>query len=110
LGAATFGECWRDFCSVFDVELGKNAREMALDGAIGKEESCRDLPIRLALGDQSSDALLCGCQCPRFAARPLIRLSSERARSAQRAAPMRSKIANASSSVSRASRRRFFRR
>ena len=51
-----------------------------------------------------------GVSAPGVAARPLMRLSSERARSAQSAAPIPSKIASASWSVSRASRRRFTRR
>ena len=31
--------------------------------AIGKEQSCRDLPVRLALGDQCRDALLGRREC-----------------------------------------------
>ena len=51
-----------------------------------------------------------GVSAPGVAARPLIRFSSARVRSAQSAAPIRSKTASASSSVARASRRRFSRR
>ena len=51
-----------------------------------------------------------GVSAPGVAARPLMRASSARARSAQSAAPIRSKVASASSSVARASRRRLMRR
>ncbi len=51
-----------------------------------------------------------GVSAPGAAARPLMRFSSARARSAQSAAPIPSKTASASSSVARASRRRFSRR
>ena len=51
-----------------------------------------------------------GVSAPGDAARPLMRFSSARARSAQSAAPIPSKTASASSSVTRASRRRFSRR
>ena len=51
-----------------------------------------------------------GVRAPGAAARPLMRFSSARARSAQSAAPIPSKTASACSSVARASRRRFSRR
>src|SRR5262245_2187497 len=35
---------------------------MALDRAIGEEEGCRDLPVRLALGDKCCHAFLGGCE------------------------------------------------
>ena len=43
-----------------DAELPEDAREMPFDGAVGEEERCRDLAVRLALGDERGDALLGG--------------------------------------------------
>ena len=57
-----------------DAELPEDVREMALDRAIGEEQSSGNLAVRLALGNEHGDALLGGCEragrrCP--AADPL---------------------------------------
>ena len=42
------------------AELSEDAREVPFDRPIGEEKRGRDLAIRLAIGDEGRDALLCG--------------------------------------------------
>ena len=78
-----------------DAELPEDVREVSFDRAVGQEERRGDLPVRLALGDEGATRSSAGVSAPGVAARPLIRFSSARARSAHSAAPIASKISSA---------------
>jgi len=41
-----------------DAELQIDTRQRRLDGVLGEEEGCRDLPVGTALGDQARDPSL----------------------------------------------------